>query len=94
MTTSDGARERAELRKVIEHCEALIDTPDPEAVLGIIRTALGAEIAPSPEGDALKLQLQALEFDAERIGVYGPARTKSRLAYARALLALPLSEWR
>lgn len=85
---------RRVLRDVVDGCaDALTRNEASLEIRDRVRVALKLEGCPAA-GDPLTAQLRAIEFEADRIDVYGIERLRSRLAYARALLELPLQWWR
>ena len=72
---------------VVVECEEALETPDSETWIhaavhdGLVELATLGVDDPST-------QLRAIEFEADRMSVYGVERIRSRLAYVRALLKL------
>ena len=85
-------RSRRVLKDVVDECDAALSSENARAVLDSVRTAM--TFAGVPDDAPLLDQLRAIEFEADRITFYGTARTRSRLAYARALIGLPMIHWR
>jgi len=78
---------RLVVRDVVVECERALESPTPETG---VRAAVHAGLVALGElgTDDPSTQLRAIEFEADRVDVYGFERIRARLAYARALLKL------
>lgn len=75
------------MQVVILRCETALQSPDPSVeVRAAVRDGFVA-LRETPSDDAFAL-LRAIEFEADRIELFGTSGVKAQLAYARAVLKI------
>jgi hypothetical protein len=70
--------------------EAAMATPDPgPAVREAVRDAVASLLRDAPDDDDVLRLVRAIEFEADRIEVFGTSGVEAQLARARIMLVTP-----